>query len=175
MLLMLLAELEDETARRRFAELYETYHERMERAALRILGSQTDAEDAMQNAFVQVIHHIDRVSELPEEETLYWLLAVVKNEALMIRRRAERSIPVEDMSAFEQEAENVTDYRSLVECFTRLPETYRATLEMKLLLGYSDAEVAQRLGISETAVSSRANRGRVLLRKIVESEGFHHD
>ena len=175
MLMLLLANLEDETDRRRFAALYAKYHERMERAALRILASQADAEDAMQNACVQVIRHFDQTYKMPEEELAYWLLAIVKNEALMLLRKAQRSIPTEDFSAFEQEAENVTDYRALVECFAKLPETYRATLEMKLLLGYSDAEIAKRLGISETAVSTRANRGRALLRKIVESEGFHHD
>ena len=48
-----------------------------------------------------------------------------------------------------------------------------AVLELKLLIGYSDKEIAEHLGISETAVSSRASRGRTLLRKLVEKEGFH--
>lgn len=174
MLMLLLASLDGEADRRRFAELYLAHHVRMEHTALRILGSQSDAEDAVQNAFVQVIRHFDKVAEIPGEELPFWLISIVKNEALMIRRKNERAVPTEDMAPFEQEAENVTDYRALVDCFTRLPETYRAVLEMKLLLGYTDAEVARRLGISETAVSTRANRGRALLRKIVESEGFGH-
>ena len=175
MLMLLLASLEGEEDRRRFALLYAEHHAAMERAALRILGSQADAEDAMQSAFVQVIRHFDKAAEIPGEELRYWLISIVKNEALMLLRKNARTVPTEDMAAFEQEAENVTDYRALVECFRKLPETYRATLETKLLLGFSDAETAQRLGISETAVSSRANRGRALLRKIVESEGFRHD
>ena len=175
MLVLLLAELADEGERRRFAAMYERYHVRMERAALRILESQADAEDALQNAFLQVIRHFEQVAEMPEDELSYWLIAIVKNEALMILRKSRRYVPTEDMSAFEKAAEDVTDYHALVECFSRLPETYRATLEMKLLLGYSDAEVARYLGISETAVSTRANRGRALLRNIVEREGFRHD
>ena len=126
----------------------------------------------MQNAFVQVIRHFDKVSEIPGEEIRFWLISIVKNEALMLLRKNERTVVTGDMAAFEQEPENVTDYRALVACFAKLPETYRAPQEMKLLLGYSDAEVAKRLGISETAVSTRANRGRALLRKIVEQEGF---
>ena len=65
------------------------------------------------------------------------------------------------------------EYIDLVELFRRLPETYRAVLEMKLLIGYSDKEIAKYLNISETAVSSRASRGRALLRKVVEKEGLH--
>ena len=60
-----------------------------------------------------------------------------------------------------------------MELFRRLPETYRAVLEMKLLIGYTDKEIADHLGISETAVSSRASRGRAMLRKLVEKEGLN--
>ena len=56
--------------------------------------------------------------------------------------------------------------------FRKLPETYRGVLEMKMLLGYSDSEIAARFGISETAVSTRVSRGRALLREIVQKEGF---
>lgn len=41
-----------------------------------------------------------------------------------------------------------------------------------MLIGYTDREIAQRLGITESAVSTRANRGRLLLRKIMEDGGF---
>ena len=45
------------------------------------------------------------------------------------------------------------------------------SMEMKLL-GYSDGEIAIRLGLSKTAVSTRISRGRQFLRDIVEREGF---
>ena len=54
-------------------------------------------------------------------------------------------------------------------------ETEYSKRKMKtlfLLHGYTDKEIAKRVGISETAVSSRATRGRTLLREIVEKEGF---
>ena len=69
----------------------------------------------------------------------------------------------------------MTEYAELVELFARFPDTYRSVLEMKYLLGYSDQEIAKHLGISETAVSTRASRGRALLRKLAEKVGFVHD
>lgn len=66
----------------------------------------------------------------------------------------------------------MSDYTALVELFRSLPDTYRRVLEMKVLLGYTDKEIAGHLGISETAVSTRASRGRQLLREILEKEGF---
>ena len=96
----------------------------------------------------------------------------MKNEALMILRKKRNVVPLEAWDRFEQGADSIAGYTELVELFRQLPETYRAVLEMKLLIGYTDREIAQKLGLSETAVSSRASRGRALLRKLVEKEGL---
>lgn len=61
MLGFFLAILESEDDRRKFAAVYEQYHEKMEMIALHILENQHDAEDAIQNAFLQVIHHFEKI------------------------------------------------------------------------------------------------------------------
>jgi len=68
MLAYFLAALESEEDRRRFTELYQRYHARMERTAISILKNQGDAEDAVQNAFMQIIRHFDRLSEIPSHK-----------------------------------------------------------------------------------------------------------
>lgn len=172
MLAFFLTMLESDEERQRFVLIYEQYHKRMERVALRILEKQHDAEDAVQNAFLQVIHHFEKISTIPCEELPFWLISIVKNEANMILRRRGRTVPLEDWDGVEARVGEISDYGALVELFADLPESYRAVLEMKLLLGYTDREIAAHLGISETAVSTRASRGRALLRKILEREGF---
>ena len=102
MLVMLLSMLDSESDRRDFAMLYERYHEDMELAALRILPEQKDAEDAMQNAFVQVIRHYEKVSEIPCEELPFWLICIVKNEARIIQRKNSRMMSLEDRDTFAQ-------------------------------------------------------------------------
>lgn len=145
----------------------------MEQTALRILPEQSDAEDAVQNAFVQIIRHFEKTAEIPRENLAFWVTAIVRNEALVILRKRRKTVPLEDWDAFAAEAEDVRDYRELTALFAGLPETYRAALEMKLLLGYTDKEIAEKLGISRAAASTRVNRGRGLLRNILEKEGFH--
>ena len=140
---------------------------------MRILGEQSDAEDAVQNAFLQIIRHFEKISEIPCEELPFWLISIVKNESLIILRKRSRIVSLPDLESLTEAAEAVTEYSELVELFRRLPEPYRAVLEMKILFGYSYREIAKRLGISETAVSTRASRGRALLREIAEREGFH--
>ena len=95
----------------------------------------------------------------------------MKNEAYMILRKQKRVVLLEDWDAFSDRAADVSDYAALVELFVDLPDTYRRVLEMKHLLGYTDKEIATHLGITETAVSTRASRGRQLLREILEKEG----
>ena len=81
-------------------------------------------------------------------------------------------ILLEDWDGFAEHIDDISGYTELVDLFTQLPKTYRSVLELKMLHGYTDKEIAKRVGISETAVSSRATRGRTLLREIVEKEGF---
>lgn len=166
--------------------LYEKYHARMERTAMSILHISADAEDAVQNAFIRVIKNPQKIFEIPCEKIPAWLITIVKNEARMILRKRkhggdeekaefvslEELSPVEEPACPEPDAEGEAEYRSLVRLIRSMPETYRTVLELKLISGYKDAEIAKLLGISETAVSSRASRGRAKLREILEEEGI---
>ena len=175
MLAFFLTALETDAERQRFTKIYEQYHVRLEKVAMHILADQTDAEDAAQNTFMQIIRHFEKISEISCEELPFWIISIVKNEAFMILRRKRKLVPLEDWDSIENAVSDVTEYAELVELFARFPDTYRSVLEMKYLLGYSDQEIAKHLGISETAVSTRASRGRALLRKLAEKEGFVHD
>ena len=140
MLLYFLAALESDADRQAFASIYDRYHAKMENTAMRILKNQGDAEDAVQNAFMQVIRHFERIYQIPCENLPFWLISIVKNEAYMILRKNKRVVPLEDWSAFSRRAADVSDYAALVELFSELPDTYRQVLEMKILLGYTDME-----------------------------------
>lgn len=172
MLTLLLAALESNEDRQIFIKIYEQHRPLMERTATHILKEPSDIEDAVQNAFVQIIRHFDKIYKIPREELPFWIISIVKNEALLIIRKSQKTVSLEDWDGYVIESENVINYTELVNLFTRLPLSYRAVLEMKILHGYSDKEIAAHLGISETAVSTRASRGRTLLREIVRKEGF---
>ena len=172
MLSILLAALENQADKEKFIKIYGQYREQAEKAAIRILKNQHDAEDAVQNAFMQVIKHFDKACEISCGDLPVWILCIVKNEALMILRKKKRVIPLEDWDSAVVNAEHVSNYNELVNLFSRLPDTYRAALEMKFLLDYTGKEIARRLGLSESAVNTRISRGRALLKEIIEKEGF---
>jgi len=172
MLIFYLEMLDTPEEKARFEQIYQQYRGLMYHVANHILHDSGDAEDAVHNAFLRAIKHFSKLRRMSDQDLAPWFVAVTKNEAVSILRKRKDALPLEDWDGFAETSENIASYHALVESFTCLPQTYRAVLEMKLLSGYSDGEIAAKLGLSRTAVSTRISRGRQLLRGIVEQEGF---
>ena len=159
----------------RFEQIYLKYRGLMYHVADGILHNRQDAEDAVHNAFLKIIKKFSKFQDAPAKDLARQIVAIARNEALSLLRKQKDTAPLEDWEGFAETAEKVSDYHALVDSFACLPQTYRAVMEMKLLLGYSDGEIAATLDLSKKAVSVRISRGRQLLREIVEREGFLMD
>ena len=159
----------------RFEQIYLKYRGLMYHVADGILHNRQDAEDAVHNAFLKIIKKFSKFQDAPDEDLARQIVAIARNEAISLLRKKKDTAPLEDWDGFAETAEEVSDYHALVDSFACLPQTYRAVMEMKLLLGYSDGEIAAKLGLSKKTVSVRISRGRQLLRDIVEREGFLMD
>ena len=172
MLICYLQMLDTPEEKIRFEEIYLKYCGLMYHAANAVLHNRQDAEDAVHNAFLRIIKHIRRLQNAPPQDLAPLAAVIARNEAISLHRKRRAEVPLEAWDGVDETSEAITDYHALIESFTRLPQTYRAVMEMKLLLGYSDGEIAGKLGLSKTAVSTRISRGRQFLRDIVEQEGF---
>ena len=172
MLICYLQMLDTPEEKIRFEQIYLKYRGLMYHVADGVLHNRQDAEDAVHNAFLRIMKHFKRLQNTPAQDLAPWVTVIARNEAISLQRKRRDAAPLEDWDGFAETLEAVTGYHALMDVFTRLPQTYRAALEMKLLLGYSDGEIAARLDLSKTAVSTRISRGRQLLRDIVEREGL---
>jgi len=172
MLAFYLQMLDAPEERVRFEQIYREYRGLMYHVADSVLHNGQDAEDAVQNAFLRIIKHFSKFRNTPAGDVAPQLVVITRNEAISVLRKKRDAAPLEDWDGFAETSENVADYHALVDSFTRLPQAYRAVMEMKLLSGCSDGEIAAKLRLSKTAVSTRISRGRKLLRDIVEREGF---
>ena len=159
----------------RFEQIYLKYRGLMYHVSDGILHNRQDSEDAVHNAFLKVINKFSKFQDAPAKDLARQIVAIARNEALSLLRKQRDTAPLEDWEGFAETAEEVSDYHALVDSFACLPQTYRAVMEMKLLLGYSDGEIAAKMGLSKKTVSVRISRGRQLLRDIVEREGFLMD
>lgn len=156
--------------------------------ARRILGSDSDAEDAFQDAMLSAFRSIERFDERARLGT--WLHRIVVNSALMKlrsrRRRPERSIddllprfaddghrldagPVwTTPPSDELEQREVRD--AVLRRIEELPVDSRNVLVLRDIEGVDTTEAARQLGISTGAVKTRLHRARQALRTLLEQE-----
>lgn len=164
---------DDEEDRRAFADLYTQFYSKLAAVAARYFPNDPKmAEDAVHNAFLQVIRHFEKISEIPCNKLLLWLVCIVKNESITLLRKRQKTEPLEDWTAVERPSEDGVGYDGVVECIRRMPETYRSVLEMRFVEEMTGREIARALGMSEGAVNTRISRGRALLIEKLREEGI---
>ena len=174
MLTMYLAMLGSEEDLERFTLLYEAHEKRLYAVALKILGDPTRAEDAAQQAWLQVLRNWERVNALDWDAAARYLAVSAKNAALdMLKKERWNTTMPEDWDPPAPE-DGQGEYQRLVALILALPEAYRRVLELKFVEEESNQEIAKRLGLKESTVSTRIHRGRKLLLDAMEQEGYSY-
>ena len=156
-----------------FGELFHRHRDRLWAVAVRTLGDPEEAADALQDAMIAAFRRAGGFRG--DSAVTTWLHRIVVNSALdRIRRRAARPAtggqdedaldalatggqPLSDPSA---STDTTLDVQAALS--TLVPDQ-RAALVLVDLLGYSFADAADVLGVSEGTVKSRAARGRARL------------
>lgn len=172
MLSFYLSLLETPEDRYLFACMYEEYHYNLEHYALSILRNQYDAEDATHNAFTYVAHRFERYRRVPRERRFYWVKRLVFWNSCSIRRKQKRLILVDNWAQWDRTTEDPTNYYDLFQLFREMPLNYQEPLELRVVYGYSCAEIAKRLRITTGTVYIRLNRGRRRMRRMAKSAGI---
>ncbi|HEV7378511.1 MAG TPA: RNA polymerase sigma factor [Dyadobacter sp.] len=151
-------------------QLYEKYSSRMLGLCFRYACDEMIAEDIMIEGFMRVFSKIDQFSEEGSFEG--WIRRIMVNEALGYIRKQKRMM--ED--SLSDEADNIPDYtladenlnaEELLSLISGLPVGYRTVFNLYAIEGYSHAEIAEMLGISESTSKSQLHRARALLQKMV--------
>lgn len=96
---------------------------------------------------------------------------VVKNTALDMLRREKRETELEESEWMPSVPADEGGFQALVALIRQLPEEYRRVLELRFVAEWSLAE-AQTMGLTESAVKTRVFRGRKMLLKSLQKEGY---
>ena len=160
----------DETA---FESLVTSRLERTYRIALAILGSEADARDAVQEAWVAVWRNLPSLAN--DDRFDAWVDSIVVNSCRMtIRKRGRvREIAlVEDLDrqAPEPGPDQVSEREALDIAFGRLSVDHRAILVLHHLEEQPVAAIAARLGIPVGTAKSRLFAARAALQQNLEAE-----
>lgn len=161
-----------------FELLMRRYNERLYRAARAIVREEQEAEDVMQQAYLNAYTHLHQFNGSARFST--WLTRIAINEALARIRRAARFENYDDglphMDAFvsrspaeDPERQAVSgELRELLEwAIDRLPAGMREVFMLRDVEGLSTLEVAHCLDVSEDVVKTRLSRGRATLRRLL--------
>jgi RNA polymerase sigma-70 factor (ECF subfamily) len=167
-----------------FEALVIRYQARVFRLARRLTGNDGDAQDALQDAFLQVHRHLPGFRGEARFST--WLYRIATNAALMLRRARARR-PAESLEEYLPRfdaagrhdatpaelqlpcrAEEALDRRILAEKaragIDRLPDLYREAFVLRDLEELTTADVAEVLGLEPATVRQRVHRARLMLR-----------
>ena len=161
-----------------FELLMRRYNERVYRAARSIVRDEQEAEDVMQQAYVNAFTHLRQFNG--SAQFLTWLTRIAINEALARVRRRDR------YEAFDDDRRHVEPFmssnpepnperqaftgelRRLLEwAIDALPGGMREVFVLREVEGLSTSEVADCLGVSDDVVKTRLSRGRALLRRLL--------
>ncbi len=106
--------------RAEFARLVDIYSSSIYRLGLKMLGNPQDAEDVLQNTFLNALMHLSSFEGRSSMAT--WLYRIATNEALMLIRKRKPEISLEQ-EAPEGEAESIEDLKpTLFADWSGLPE-----------------------------------------------------
>ncbi len=170
--------------RAEFARLVDTYSSSIYRLGLKMLGHPQDAEDVLQNTFMNALLHLSSFEGRSNIAT--WLYRIAANEALMLIRKRRPEVSLEQETQHD-EAESLEDIKPSVfadwsglpedellsnegkdlldAAIRNMPESLRIVFVLRDIEGLSIKETADALNLTETNVKTRLVRARMYLRE----------
>jgi RNA polymerase sigma-70 factor (ECF subfamily) len=158
---------------RAFKELYDAYSAAMYNICLRMTGNATDAEDILQEAFMQVFGNIGKLEQVGSATA--WIKRIVVNHCLSYLRR--KKVYFEEVDQVEVQEEPAVDeagfagtVNAVKEAIAALPVGYKTVLNLYLFEEYSHREIAGMLDISESTVKTQYMRAKEKVRQLVSQK-----
>ena len=166
-----------------FEFLYQLHGRRVYALCLRMMGNPADAEDLMQEAFLQLFRKIGTFRG--ESAFSTWLHRMTVNVVLMRLRKkslptdsleetlepdAENSAPKRDVGAPDLRLTGAVDRVNLERCIEKLPPGYRTVFVLHDVQGYEHNEIADIMGCSVGNSKSQLHKARTRLRELLQEE-----
>ena len=158
-------------------QLYSLYVDAMYNIGMRMLGNKEDAEDIVQDSFVDAFKNLTRFKY--ESTFGAWLKRIVINKS--INHLKAKRIPVvpiethefhlseekEDLSADRHGKAEATDIKKVKKGIEKLPAGYKQIISLYLIEGYDHIEIGEILDISTSTSKSQYHRAKKKLLEII--------
>ena len=154
-------------------QLYELYVDAMYNTAVRMLGSKEDAEDIIQESFVEAFKKLE--SFRFESSFGSWLKRIVINKSInFLKSKKIQLIPIEQnefllKDTIEEEQTDPRDIEKVKHAIQLLPTGYKQIICLYLLEGYDHTEIAEILDITSSTSKSQYHRAKKKLVEIIDT------
>jgi len=155
-------------------ELYKLFYKPMFNTSLRILNDTAEAEDVMQESFLDAFRKLSDYSG--EGSFGGWLRKIVVNNSINALRKRQESWPfderVMDRAEDRDDSQEYLDFKieEIKQALSRLPDDHRVMLSLFLFEGFDHEEIAMILNISNNASRTRFFRAKQALLSILEKD-----
>lgn len=156
---------------RAFRELYDQTAAHLLGVSLRILGTRSLAEEALQDAFVQFWNNASSFSAARAKAST-WMISIVRYRSLDLLRKADNDLPLDEVA--ESALPTVEPFSGtdsepgLERCLDELGKQQRACISMAYVEGRSHHEISARTGTPLGTVKSWIRRGLQQLKECLE-------
>ena len=173
MLIMLMA-IEDEKERSKARQIYENDVGIMRCKAYLILNNRQDADDAVHNAFVRILDHLESLPDPQSTQTKWYVVKAAENAAIDIWRKRNRISEVSYNEALEIKnfQEPYEGDNKIIKEILKLSERDKEYLLLKHVYGYKNAEIGKLLNMKEDAVKKAVRRAEDRLEEKCREEGL---
>lgn len=145
--------------------ILDRYGNNLYRICLVTLKNEADAEDALQDTLIRYLQKAPQFESGEHQKA--WLIRVAVNICRdMLRKRRYHQEEVENIPVPQADEQQ----QSALDALLTLPEQFRIPMTLHYVEGYSVAELAKLLGMTQSAVKMRLSKGRTLLRAALEKE-----
>jgi RNA polymerase sigma-70 factor (ECF subfamily) len=165
-----------------FEILMRRHNQRVYRVARAVVKDESEAEDVMQQAYINAFVHLKQFEDRSQFST--WLTRITLHEALSRRRKMRPQQPLRELDGSENPGDDMESLTSsqpdperqayagelgriLEAAVDALPETYRVVFMLREIEGLSTSETATGLDLGEEAVKTRLHRARAMVRRSV--------
>lgn len=158
-------------------DIYRNYYKAMYNTSLRIVNDTAEAEDVIQEAFLDAFRRIG--SYTGDGSFGSWLKRIVVNRSLDTLKKKREMLPIDDLKGdLPEEVAAVTEedihfqVQEVRKAIGILPEDFRVILSLILFEGYDHDEVSRMLNISNQLSRTRYSRARQKLLAILKEKNI---
>ncbi len=164
-------------------ELFQTYRGMMFKIAMGILNNESDAEDAVQDAFLSIINNFEKILPIPCIEKEFYFVTIIENISINKLNKRRRH-PWEDIEEYfeissdysvEKEADEKFLIKEIKSALNALSDRDYSIMYLYAFKQMTPKEIAKELGIREKYIHTYIERAKKRLLNILNERGIYYD